>query len=149
MAKVLEKQQIIRSLNELAQLDIDAWHAYAQAIDQINESEIRERLRIFQEDHYNHILNLSDRVSEFGSEPPEFSMDFIGYVIEGFAAIHSMSGTRGALKAMHSNEQIVNEKYAEVLKKELPTDILSLIEMNYSDEKRHLAYLEEQLKNFT
>lgn len=146
MVKVVDRPRIIASLNDLAQLDIDAWHAFRQAIDQINDSVIRERLLMFQEDHYNHILNLSDRVSEFGGEPPEFSEDFVEYVTEGFTAISSMAGTRGALKAMQAAEQITNRKYSQVLEQKLPQDVRALLDMNFGDEKRHLASMEEQLK---
>ncbi|MDA8166125.1 MAG: DUF2383 domain-containing protein [Desulfobacteraceae bacterium] len=149
MARVLDKQQILDSITNLAQLDIDAWHAYGQAIDRIDQPIIRERLLIFQEDHHNHILNLSDKIRELGGTPPEFSRDFKGYLLEGFTALRSVTGTEGALKAMQSNERTTNKKYSQALEPELPADVRALLEMNYADEKRHLAYVEEQLKKFS
>jgi rubrerythrin len=146
MAKVLEKQEIIQSLKNLAQLDIDAYHAYGQAIEEIEEHAIRERLLVFQEDHRTHYLNLSEKITDLGGTPPEFSKDFKGYLLGGFTAIRSKTGTKGAIAAMQSNEQTTNKNYRQALEPELPRDIRELLELNYNDEKRHLAYVEEQLK---
>jgi rubrerythrin len=149
MAKVMEKQDIIDKMKSLAQLDIDAYHAYGQAIEEIEEAAIRERLLVFQQDHHNHYLNLSEKIIDFGAVAPEFSKDFKGYILEGFTAIRSMSGTKGALKAMQSNEQTTNKKYGEALEFETPAEIRNIFEMHYSDEKRHLAYIEEMLKKIS
>jgi rubrerythrin len=146
MAKLLEKQEIIDKIKDLAQLDIDAYHAYGEAIEKIEEVAIRERLLVFQEDHHTHYLNLSEKLTELGATAPEFSKDFKGYLLEGFTSIRSLSGTKGALKAMQSNEQTTNKRYREALEFETPLDIRNLLEMHYSDEKRHLAYVEEALK---
>ena len=50
---------------------------------------------------------------------------------------------------MQSNEKTTNKKYSQALEPELPADVRALVEMNYSDEKRHLAYIEEQLRKFS
>jgi uncharacterized protein (TIGR02284 family) len=146
MAKVLERQEIIDSLKSLARLDIDAYHAYGKAIAEIKEVPISERLLVFQQDHRKHYLDLSEKLKELGGVAPEFSKDFKGYLLEGFTSIRSKMGIKGALKAMQSNEQTTNKKYREALEPEMPKDVRDLLEKNYDDEKRHLAYVEEQLK---
>jgi rubrerythrin len=149
MAKVLDKQEIINSLKSLAHLDIDAFHAYGKAIEEIEEAAIKERLLVFQEDHRTHFVNLSAKITQLGATPPEFSKDFKGYLLEGFTAIRSMSGTKGALKAMQSNEQTTNKRYRQALEPDLPLDVRNMLELHYSDEQRHLAYVEEVLKKFS
>jgi uncharacterized protein (TIGR02284 family) len=146
MAKVLDRTEIIDRLKNLAQVDIDAYHAYGQAIEEIEGAAVREQLLIFKEEHRTHYMNLSETISKLGAAAPEFSKGFKGHLIEGFTAIRSMSGTKGALKAMQSNEQTTNKHYREALEFELSPDIRSLLERHYSDEKRHLAYIEEALK---
>jgi uncharacterized protein (TIGR02284 family) len=149
MAKVLEKKEIIDRLNSLTQVDIDAYHAYGQAIEEIEGATVREQLLMFKEEHRTHYMNLSDVITKLGGAAPEFSKGFKGYLLEGFTAVRSMTGTKGALKAMQSNEQTTNKHYREALELELAPDIRDLLERHYSDEKRHLAYIEETLRKIS
>jgi hypothetical protein len=55
-------------------------------------------------------------------------------------------GTEMTLKAMRSNEEVLNKQYGERLKKEFPADILDIIRRNFSDEQRHLAWVEQALQ---
>jgi rubrerythrin len=146
MNNILEKQEIIDQLTDLAQLDIDAYHAYEQAIVEIEGAAVREQLLVFKEEHRTHYLNLSETITKLGAAAPEFSKGFKGHILEGLTAIRSMSGTKGALKAMQSNEQTTTKRYREALGSELPPDIRSLLERHHSDEKKHLAYMEKALK---
>jgi uncharacterized protein (TIGR02284 family) len=134
-----------KKLSSLAQLDIDAVHAYGQAIEQIDAPAIREQLTRFREDHNRHIRELSEKIRELGKTPPEHSPDFKGFLIEGFTALRSMTGTEGALKAMQTNETLTNNRYEEATKSDFRLDIKALVEKNYSDEKRHIQYIENAL----
>src|SRR4051812_42483132 len=107
----MEKADIVDNLKSLIQLDIDAVFAYGQAIDKIEEQQIRDELKRFQAQHEHHITALSAKVRELGGEPPERSRDFKGFLIEGFTAMRSLTGTKGALNAMETNEKITNKTY--------------------------------------
>lgn len=137
------------TLRALAQLDIDATYAYNQAIDAIDHPQIRARLIEFRADHERHITDLSACLRQLGAEPPERSRDFKGFLIEGFTAIRSMTGTEGALKAMQGNEETTNKAYREALSAELPADVRALVQRNYEDEWRHLAYITAALAERT
>jgi len=50
------------------------------------------------------------------------------------------------LKAMRSNEEVLNKQYKERIQKAFPADILEIIRLNYSDEQRHLAWVEQALQ---
>jgi uncharacterized protein (TIGR02284 family) len=143
----MEKKEIVKLLEALAHVDIDAWHAYGQAMEKIEDAlEIRRKLEEFRDDHRRHVTDLSGKIVDLGGNPPEFSKDFKGYLIEGFTALRSISGTQGALAAMRSNEQLTNRKYAKALEeKGLPSDIRDLLERDYADEQRHLHYVEDRL----
>lgn len=138
---------LIKKLNDLAQVDIDAYHAYSQAIDAIKDNDIQDKLRQFQQDHEKHIDNLSMAVKKLGGEPISFSRDFKGFLITGYTAIRSMTGDIGALKAMDTNEKITNKSYDDMLNEELPADIYSMIEKHDKDEKQHLAYIKKKLQD--
>ena len=40
-------KDLVKELNDLAQVDVDAYHAYAQAIEAIKDTEIKEKLMSF------------------------------------------------------------------------------------------------------
>lgn len=138
-------EKVITVLNDLIQLDIDAVHAYGQAIESVEDVVIRGRLLEFQNDHERHIRELGQVVREQGGTPIEHKRDLKGFLIEGMTAIRSATGTRGALKAMKSNEMLTNRKYDKALEEDLPPRVRDLVLRNRDDERRHLQYIESCL----
>lgn len=85
-------------------------------------------------------------VEQLGGTPAK-SRDLLGFLIEGFTAVRSITGTEGALKAMRMNEMVTNSTYEKAAGNEIyPARIRTLIERNYRDEKRHLAWIEKQVQ---
>jgi rubrerythrin len=138
-------KDLAKNLISLVQLDIDAIHAYRQAIKEIDVPEISDNLIRFQQDHENHVKDLNEIIIRLGAESPVFKPDFKGFIIEGFTALRSQLGNEGALKAMRGNEKLANSTYDKALGWEMPPDIRSVIEKNRDDERRHLAYIENAL----
>jgi len=145
----MNRDEILENLVKLIHLDVDATHAYEQAIKNVSEQVIREKLILFQGDHRKHIDLLSAKVLELGGTPPELTSDFKGFIISGFTALRSLTGTKGALEAMETNERLTTTKYEEASKKEFPTDIAAIINGNYADEQRHLAFIREAIPTVT
>lgn len=142
----MNRDDILDNLEKLIHLDVDATHAYDSAIKNVNEQIIKEKLIQFQADHRKHIDLLSAKMLELGGTPPELTSDFKGFIISGFTALRSLTGTKGALEAMESNEKLTNSRYEEACKKDFPADILSILQSNYSDEQRHLSFVREALQ---
>ncbi len=142
----MNTQEIIKDLSSLVQLDIDAIHAYEQAIEKVDVSEVRKKLTTFMSDHERHVTDLSRCIRELGGKPPEFLQDFKGFLIEGMTIMRSVTGTSGALKAMKMNEELTNAKYNKALGWPLPGDIRAIVELNREDERRHLEYIEEAIE---
>jgi uncharacterized protein (TIGR02284 family) len=145
----MNRDDILDNLEKLIHLDVDATHAYDQAIKNVNEQVIKEKLIQFQADHRKHIDLLSAKVLELGGTPPELSSDFKGFIISGFTALRSLTGTKGALEAMETNERLTTSKYEEASKKDFPVDILSIVQNNYADEQRHLSFVREAIQTLT
>lgn len=139
----MENQEMINKLNSLVKLDIDAVHAYDQAIQKIDLMEVRTRLEEFKSDHQRHIQDLSSKISGLGGTPPEYKRDFKGYLLQGFTALVSITGNEGALKAMQSNEKLTNKNYDDALSWDFSPDVKDLIRKNREDERRHLQYIEQ------
>lgn len=140
------KEELIKAMSNLVQLDIDAVHAYNQAVKEIDDPIIKERLLKFQAEHRNHISSLADHIRNLGGQPPEQSKDFKGYVIEAFAAIRSYTGLKGALKAMRTTEEITNRYYGEVVSWEAPAEVKEALRTYFSEEKIHLDYIISNLQ---
>ena len=142
----MNEKNLIEALPNLVQLDIDAVHAYDQALKEIDDPIIKDRLLKFQDDHRNHISGLSKQIEELGGQPPEYSQDLKGYVIEAFAAIRSFTGLKGALSAMKTTEEITNRYYGEVVSWEAPPDVKEVLRTYFSEEKIHLDYITNNLQ---
>ena len=142
----MNERNLIEALSNLVQLDIDAVHAYDQALKEIDDPIIKDRLFKFQDDHRNHISGLSKEIVNLGGNPPEQSKDFKGYVIEAFTAIRSFTGLKGALKAMKTMEEITNRHYGEVVSWEAPSELKEVLRKYFSEEKIHLDYLTSNLQ---
>ena len=52
-------------------------------------------------------------------------------------------GDRSAVLAMRGNEELMNRTYAAALEKELPHEVRVIVERNYQDEKKHLAWIKD------
>ncbi len=141
----MNRDEILDNLQKLVQLDVDATHAYDQAIKNVKEQPIKDKLIQFQADHRRHIDLLSAKVLELGGTPPELISDFKGFIITGFTALRSLTGTKGALEAMETNERLTTSKYEEACKKDFPVDISTILQSNLSDEQRHLSFIREAI----
>ncbi len=137
---------LVEKLVDLVQLDIDAVFAYNHAVDHIEETDIREHMVRYREDHERHIADLSQIIIKHGGTPPERTKDFKGYIIEGMTAVMSKIGTRSSLLAMMSNEELTTSRYRAANAVHFPTEIKALIADNLKDEQRHLTYIKEALK---
>ena len=146
MAPAFDNRKVCDLLNDLIMLDLDAVKAYQSAIDRISVATIAERLTSFKHDHERHVANLSAEVRRLGGTPAD-RRDFKGPFIQGFTAIMSMMGVEEALRAMRGNEELTNKTYENALQQPLPADVRLVVEENLRDEQRHLAYIQEALRD--
>lgn len=142
----MDDKDIAGKLSSLVQLDIDAVHAYKEAIEKCEDSQVREHLTLYRQDHERHITDLSIEIRRLGGTPPEFSLDFKGYLIKGFTSLRSATGTEGALNAMHTNEKLTNKEYEAARNWDLPPELKQIIALGREDERRHLEYIEGALE---
>lgn len=141
----MEKRDLVKELNSLCKLDIDAYFAYQETLHHIEEKEIKANIERFRVDHERHIKDISEELRTLGEKPPEFSRDLKGYVLDVFTKVRSLTGTEGALKALKGGEETTNKKYGAAVKLDFPTNIKTLIERNYHDEQNHLKWIENAI----
>lgn len=140
----MDVMKIVNKLNSLIKLDVDAVHAYDQAIEACEILTVKDTLTEFRNDHERHIHDLSEQVRTLGGTP-EVHRDLKGFVIEGFTALMSR-GDHSALLAMRGNEELTNRVYKAALEMEdLTPEARTVIERNYADEQRHVSWINSQL----
>lgn len=144
----MDLNRMIDRLNNLIALDYDAVGAYEAAINRIDVESLRMSLRGFQQDHERHIQELSRVVMGLGGTP-RTKPDAKGFILKGFTAVTSMMGNEAALQAMRGNEMLTNRTYRMALDEEWSPETRAIIERNYADEQRHLAFIEQALRNRT
>lgn len=136
-------EKTIASVNGLISLDLAAAEAYEVAASVCSAGEIKQTLRSFKADHERHVRELSDWVRGQGGEPPA-DLDEKGAVIKAFTALSSQED-RSAVLAMRGNEELTNSAYASELRAELPDDLRPLLQGNFEDERRHIAWIREEI----
>jgi uncharacterized protein (TIGR02284 family) len=144
----MDLNRMIERLNDLIALDFDAVGAYEAAINRIDVESLRMSLREFQRDHERHIQDLSRVVTQLGGTPRR-KPDAKGFILKGFTAVTSMMGNEAALQAMRGNEALTNRTYRMALDEDWSDEARIIIERNYSDEQRHLSFIENALRNRT
>lgn len=140
----LTTEKMIEELNELIRFDYDAIGAYDEAIDSIKEAMINEPLQRFRGDHHRHVTELTAIVRRLGGKPVE-KPGVKGVVRKTMTKVAGLVGIEATLKAMKSNEEVLNKTYQHHSQMDFPRDILDVIQRNFADEQRHLAWVEQTL----
>ena len=143
---MMENNELIRELRQLAQVDIDTVHTYNKVLDEISDEIVRARLTEFRDNHIKHITDLAAEIRSLGGKPPELTKDFKGYVIEAFAALSTAVGMKGAMKALKAAEKINYDHYGDIVSKNAPSSLKELLRKHFTDEKIHLDYIDSNLK---
>jgi uncharacterized protein (TIGR02284 family) len=142
----LSVDQQIEELNELIRFDRDAIGAYTEAINAVHDARVRDPLARFRGDHERHVSELSALVRGLGGKPAG-SPDIKGAARKLMTKIAGLVGEESVLKAMKSNEEAINKAYDHHVRMDFPDEILEVIKRNFQDEKRHLEWVEQALRN--
>ena len=137
----MDSKNLLKHLESLVQVDVDAMHCYTSAIDRIDLPEVKEQLVQFRSDHERHISDLASFIERLGGRPSMRVLDLRGAFLQGMTAIRSMIGTESALRAMRDNEEAINKSYDMTVEQDLPRNVKRVIQMNRQDERRHLEYV--------
>jgi hypothetical protein len=142
----MDRNDLLKKLQELAQLDIDIVHTYNRVLNEISDEIVHSRLTAFRDNHINHLTALMEEIESIGGEPPKLTKDFKGYVIEAFAVLSTAAGTKSALKVLKAAETISYEYYGQIISKDIPDILKERLRKYFSDEKIHLEYIDNNLK---
>jgi len=138
-------QDLVHHLNQLIALDFDAIAAYDQAIDRLQDPTCKSQMSTFKRDHEQHVRDLSSLVTRYGGTPRQRG-DAKQMVTQGMVVIRSITGDKGIMKAMKTNEDQTNAGYEKaVAMRDIPNDVRTVLEKNLSDERRHRSWIIDQI----
>jgi rubrerythrin len=137
---------LVKNLTSLAQMDRDATKVYAEALEHVEREDVKMRLTEFRAEHEQHVTEISAAIDSMAGRRPEFKVDLAGHLADWLTALRSMGGEHGALAALRTGERYHNARYAEAVTWDIvDPDLAALLHRFYTEEKRHLGFIESQL----
>lgn len=130
------------ALKDLLELEFDALEAYNESIKRLENSEYKQQMSDFRDDHKHHIEKITQLLKthniEFTRGP-----DAKQWLTKGKVIIADLLGDTAILKAMWTNEIETNMAYERMHNHEdIWSDAKDFILEGFSDEKKHKAWLE-------
>jgi rubrerythrin len=136
-----------KKVTELAQLDRDAAGVYDDALEHVEDAQVREHFKEFRDEHDNHVAVIEETLECLVGVAPDLNVDFMGRMAEFVTSIRSASGTPDALHAMRTSEHYHNRRYEEAAGWEVgDAGLAGAIQRFREEEKRHLAHIEGRLE---
>lgn len=143
----MDRDELLRKLKSLAQLDTDAVGTYSEALEHVTDEDLRGNFGQFLDDHMRHADKLSAAIEQMTGSRPELKVDMMGRMADWVTSIRSRRGNEGALHAMHTAENYHVSHYHDVVDWDIEDrDLKMMLHGFYEDEQRHLAYVEDKLK---
>jgi uncharacterized protein (TIGR02284 family) len=132
-------------LKSLIALDFDAAEAYEAAIERLKNSQYKQQLTEFREDHLRHTRELSEVARKLGLEPPT-GPDMKAALAKGKVVMMDIFGDRAILMAMKTNEEDTNTAYERALNhKDIDPAAREVVNRGFADERRHRAWIMDRL----
>jgi len=132
-------------LARLYSLEIDAAHAYGNAVALVGHGPVHGELRLFGLEHQRHVLILQEALLRLGVEVPEADPDVKGVVIGALSPPRRPLTLEDVLEGMRGNEQLTGSGYAKTLGKPLPRGVRELLKPFSEEERQHLEWLERMV----
>jgi uncharacterized protein (TIGR02284 family) len=140
-----DPRRTIEHLNALIELDYDAIEAYEAAVARLRSLTDQTQLDRFCSDHRRHVVDLTNLVQDFGGIAATRA-DFKRLLTKGKVVVGGLVGDRFILEAMRSNEETTTKTYQKAIAESgIPSRVRAVLERNSSDERRHLAWIEQRL----
>lgn len=136
---------VVSLLEDLIKLDYDAAEAYQAAVDRLQNVNWQLKLAAFKQDHLRHTGDLGDLLQSLNREPPKEG-DMKRLLAKGKVMFGGLMGDDAILHAMQTNEADTNTAYERAVQfPGLAAETRTVLEANLADERRHCAWILEQL----
>ena len=139
------QEETVKELQKLTQYEIDESFLISQCLDNLKDQALKARLLTIKNECENNIKDLSDLVKQYGGELPEYSKDFKGYFMNGYAAMRGAFTDKGVLKALHTNLKLILKAFESSIKSSLPTETTEILKKICENKRKIIKDIETQL----
>ncbi len=127
-------------------LDYAAVEAYDAAIERFENDFYKNKFSEFKNDHKEHIKKICEFLEKQKEDHPE-NGGIKKILTQGKVILAKLMGDIGILRAMKSNVIETTNYYGSInLCRNIPTQIKKALLKGYEDEKKHLSWIEHELK---
>jgi hypothetical protein len=132
-------------LQDLTQYEIDGAFLILQCKDNINNQLIKSKLQPLQTQFEKDIRELSNMVKKYDGVVPDYTKDFKGYFMNGYAAMRGIFTDKGAIKALHTNLGLIQKSFESALTSTLPSDAKESVRKVYEDNQKALEAIKVEM----
>jgi uncharacterized protein (TIGR02284 family) len=138
-------EETTKTLQNLTQYEIDGSFLVAQCMENVNNKALKDKLIEIKGECEENINDLSNLVKKYGGEVPTHSRDFKGFFMQGYAAMRGALTDQGAMKALHTNSQMILKAFESALNTALSADVKDVVQKVYDKKKKTHQYIESQI----
>lgn len=135
---------VIDRLNDHIRAELDILTVLDDALRVCSHDDIREKLSEFRRDHVAHAERMRALILTLGGTPTNHR-DLVGVLMGASARIGAHSDASG-LRILRRDLERTASRYEGSLFDELRPDVREAFEQILADERRHMAWLDETLK---
>jgi|GEM_PF-3549313 len=139
------QEETTKVLQKLTQYAIDESFLISQCIDNLSNQEIKNKLHLINSKCADNIKELSALLVKYGGNAPDYSKDFKGYFMSGYAAMRGVFTDQGTLNALHTNLKLILKAFDSALNSSVPADVKEAVKRIYEDNKKAIQTIETQI----
>lgn len=140
-----QQEDTVKVLQKLTQYTIDESFLISQCVDNLSNQSIKDKLQSLNSKCSENIKELSTLLVKYGGNDPDYSKDFKGYFMSGYAAMRGIFTDQGTLNALHTNLKLILKAFDSALNSPLPADVKETIKRIYEDNKKAIQTIETQI----
>jgi rubrerythrin len=144
---VMESEEVIAKLIDLAALEFNAIETYEAAIERLDNLDCRAKMTEFLGEHERHLMQLCDAIIEQGGTPPDGG-DYKQFLTKGPVVIAGIGGDKAILQAMLLNESLTNKLYENANEEIFPGYIQLMLKQALGDVRHHKVWIESAIEQY-
>lgn len=137
------QEEVVKTLQKLAQYEIDGSFLINQCLDNLTNQALKGKIQVIGSEYANNIKELSNLLIKYGGHIPDYTKDFKGYFMSGYAAMRGFTD-EGALKALDTNLKLILKAFEASLSSPVPADVKGAIKNIYENNKKAVETIETQ-----
>lgn len=139
--KSLDKDNVIKELNEYLKGEYMGIHAYEHYIQHADDQTIKTSLQQIQQDHKQHAAKIAERIQNLGGKAVEDN-GFMGSIRESLMNLKGFpDSTEEILKEVINGQQMGIRITEDIVRGDLDSESLQIVKSNLAEDRSHIDQL--------